>query len=163
MDRKADSVFMRQFAGVIAGFVVLTIALIFLARYIQPESEFDANPSQGVLAEKRIAPVGSVRFGDEGAAALAEAQAATADAVPAGELVIDGSAVYDGLCKTCHAAGVAGAPIPGSDLWAARLAERGVDGMVQNAINGLNAMPARGGNPSLTDAQIQAAVEFMLQ
>jgi cytochrome c5 len=163
MDRKADSVFMRQFAGVIAGFVVLTIALIFLARYIQPESEFDANPSQGVLTEKRIAPVGSVRYGDAGAAALAETQAATADAIPAGELVIDGPAVYDGLCKTCHATGVAGAPMLGSDQLAARFAERGVDGLVQNAINGLNAMPARGGNPSLTDAQIQAAVEFMLQ
>lgn len=163
MDRKADSVFMRQFAGVIAGFVVLTIALIFLARYIQPESEFDANPSQGVLAEKRIAPVGAVRYGDAGAAALAQTQAATADALPAGEVVVDGPAVYDGLCKTCHAAGVAGAPILGSDQMAARLAERGVDGLVQNAINGLNAMPARGGNPSLTDAQIQAAVEFMLQ
>ena len=163
MDRKADSVFMRQFAGVIAGFVVLTIALIFLARYMQPESEFDANPGQGVLTEKRIAPVGSVRYGDVGAAALAETQAATADAIPAGELVIDGPAVYDGLCKTCHATGVAGAPIPGSDQLAARFAERGLDGLVQNAINGLNAMPARGGNPSLTDAQIQAAVEFMLQ
>jgi len=163
MDRKADSAFMRQFAGVIAGFVVLTIALIFLARYMQPESELDANPSQGVLAEKRITPVGSVRYGYEAATALAEAQAAMAATVPAGEVVVDGAAVYDGLCKTCHAAAVAGAPIPGSELMAAREAERGLDGMVQNALNGLNAMPPRGGNPSLTDAQIQAAVEFMLQ
>jgi cytochrome c5 len=46
---------------------------------------------------------------------------------------------------------------------AARETERGLDGLVQNAVNGLNAMPPRGGNPALTDAQIQAAVEFMLQ
>jgi len=163
MDRKADSAFMRQFAGVIAGFVVLTIALIFLARYIQPESGYDANPSQRVLAEKRIVPEGSVRYGDEAAAALAEAQAAPAASAPAEDVVVDGAAVYDGLCKTCHAAGVAGAPIPGSGQFAPREAERGLDGMVQNALNGFNAMPPRGGNPALTDDQIRAAVEYMLQ
>ncbi len=163
MDRKADSAFMRQFAGVIAGFVVLTIALIFLARYIQPDSVMDANPSQGVLAEKRITPEASVRYGYEAATALAEAQAAAASPAATEDAVVDGAAVYNGLCVSCHAAAVAGAPIPGSEQFAAREAERGLDGLVQNAINGLNAMPARGGNPSLTDAQIQAAVEFMLQ
>jgi cytochrome c5 len=161
MDRKADSAFMRQFAGVIAGFVVLTIALIFLARYIQPESATDANPSQGVLAEQRIRAEGSVRYGYEAAAALAEAQAAPATSTE--EVVVDGAAVYNGLCVSCHAAGVAGAPIPGSEQFVARQTDHGLEAMVQNAINGLNAMPPRGGNPSLTDAQIQAAVEFMLQ
>ena len=163
MANKEDSAFVRQFSGVIAGFVVLTIALIFLARYMQPESEVDANPSQGVLAEQRIAPVGSVRYGEEGATALAAAQAATSEAAPAGDVVVNGPEVYGGLCKTCHDAGVAGAPIPGTEQMAARETERGLDGLVQNAINGLNAMPPRGGNPALTDEQIKASVEFMLQ
>jgi len=163
MDRNEDSTFYRQFGGVIAGFVVLTIALIFLARYLQPESVGDDNPSQGILAEQRIAPVGSVRFGEAGAAALAETQQAIAEAAPAGEVAVDGAEVYGGLCKTCHDAGVAGAPVPGSELMAAREAERGLDGLVENVINGLNVMPPKGGNPALTDEQIQAAVEFMLQ
>ena len=163
MANKEDSAFVRQFSGVIAGFVVLTIALIFLARYIQPESDLDANPSQGVLAEQRITPVGSVRYGEEGAAALAEAQAATIEAAPAGDVVVNGPEVYGGLCKTCHDTGVAEAPIPGSEQMAARETERGLDGLVQNVLNGLNAMPPKGGNPALTDEQIQAAVEFMLQ
>ena len=163
MANKEDSAFVRQFSGVVAGFVVLTIALIFLARYMQPESDFDANPSQGVLAEQRIAPVGSVRYGEAGAAALAEAQAVATETAPAGEIVVNGPEVYGGLCKTCHDTGVAEAPIPGSEQMAARVSERGVDGLVQNALNGLNAMPPRGGNPALTDEQIQAAVEFMLQ
>jgi cytochrome c5 len=162
MDHNEDRAFLRQFSGVIAGFMVLTVALIFLARYIQPESAEDANPSRGVLAEQRIAPVGSVRSGEAGAAALAEAQAAAVAAEPAGEVVVDGPAVYGGLCKTCHDAGVAGAPMPGSDQMAARMAEKGLEGLVQNAINGINAMPPKGGNPSLTAEQIQAAVEFML-
>ena len=161
MDRKEDNAFYRSFSGVLAGFVVLTIALVFLARYLQPESDVDFNPSQGILAEQRIAPLGSVRSGEAGAAALAEAQSAAVE--PVVEAAVNGSEVYGGLCKTCHDAGVAGAPIPGSDLMAAREAERGLDGLVQNVINGLNVMPPKGGNPSLTNEQIQAAVEFMLQ
>jgi len=163
MDQNSDRAFLRQFGGVIAGLAVLTIALIFLARYMQPESDEDVNPSQGILAEQRIAPVGAVRSGEEGAATLAEAQAIVREAAPAAEVVVDGPTIYGGLCKTCHDAGVAGAPVPGSEDMAARQAERGIDGMVQNALNGLNAMPPKGGDMSLNEEQLQAAVEFMLQ
>jgi len=163
MDHQDDCAFLRQFSGVIAGLLALTVALIFLARYIQPEPDADANPSQAILAEQRIQPVGAVHSGEEGAAALAEAQAATLAAVPAAaDVVVDGEAVYGGLCKTCHEAGVAGAPITASEQFTARLDEKGLDMLVANAINGLNAMPPRGGNPTLTDEQIRAAVEFML-
>lgn len=161
MDHKSDRAFIRQFSGVIAGFVVLTVALIFLARYMQPESDGSDNPNKAALAQKYTAPVGAVRSGEAGAAALAEAQAATA--APVEEVVVDGPSVYGGLCMSCHDAGVAGAPIKGSELMAAREAEKGLEMLVQNAINGLNAMPARGGNPNLTDEQVRAAVEFMLQ
>ena len=162
MDRKEDSAFLRKFAGGIVGFIILTVALIFLARQMQPEFDTDENPSRGALAEKRIAPVGSVRTGVEGTAALADTKAAATVTPTATEEVVDGATVYGGLCKACHDAGIAGAPIPGSELMAAREAERGIDGMVQNVINGLNTMPPRGGNMALTDEHIQAAVEFML-
>lgn len=162
MDSQDDRAFLRQFSGVIAGFMVLTVALIFLARFMQPEPDADANPSQAILAAQRVAPVGAVRAGEEGSAELAEAQAATVASAPAVAEVVDGAAVYDGLCKTCHEAGVAGAPLTKSDQMAARLDEKGLSNLVSNAINGLNAMPPRGGNPTLTDEQIQAAVEFML-
>ena len=74
MNHKEDRVFMRQFSGVIAAFVVLTIVLIFVARAMQPETEA-VNAGKAELAQQRIAPVGAVRYGEEGAAALAEAQA----------------------------------------------------------------------------------------
>ena len=163
MDVKSDRAFLRQFSAVIAAFMVLTVALIFLARYVEPEPEGDRNPSQAILAEKRVQPVGSVRAGEAGAEMLAQAQAAAVSAAPAEEVVVDGPTVYGGLCQTCHDAGVAGAPIKGSDVMAARLEEKGLDMLVQNAINGINAMPARGGNPALTDEQIRVAVEFMLE
>jgi cytochrome c5 len=46
---------------------------------------------------------------------------------------------------------------------ALRASEKGMASMVASAINGINVMPPRGGNPALTDEQIRAAVEFMLQ
>ena len=162
MDHQDDRAFLRQFSAVIVGFMLLTIALIFLARYMQPDPDADANPSQAILKEQRILPVGEVRYGEEGAAALAEVQAAAAAPVVEEVAIVDGEQVYGGLCKTCHDAGVAGAPLAASDQMATRLDEKGLETLVYNAINGLNAMPPRGGNPNLTDAQIQAAVEFML-
>ena len=83
MDHQDDRAFLRQFGAVIAGLLALTVALIFLARYIQPEPDANANPSQAILAEQRILPVGAVRSGEAGAAALAEAQAAALVAAPA--------------------------------------------------------------------------------
>ncbi len=163
MTQSEDHTFIRKFSGIIIGLAVLTIVLILLARNWQFESDVDANPSQKVLAEKRVSPVSSVRTGDEGAAALAEAQTAAAPApVQSAVAEVDGEAVYNGLCMTCHAAGVAGAPITGSDQMAQRLSEKGIDTLVTNAIDGINVMPPRGGNPGLTDEQIRAATEFML-
>jgi cytochrome c5 len=161
MSQSEDRNFIRQFSGIIIGLVLLTITLIFLARSLQFEPEVDVNPSQKVLSEQRISPVSSVRIGDEGAASLAEEQAVAA---PEQSVIVevDGEGVYNGLCMTCHAAGVADAPITGSDQMAQRLSEKGIDILVTNAINGLNVMPPRGGNPALTDEQIRAAVEFML-
>jgi cytochrome c5 len=162
MNHKEDRAFVRQFSGVIAAFVVLTIVLIFVARAMQPETEGDESMLDARV-EQRIAPVGAVRAGEAGAEALAEAQAAIDTGLAAEEVVIDGPGVYNGLCAACHESGAAGAPIRGSEQMAARFDEKGLEMLVSNAINGLNAMPARGGNPALTDEQIQAAVEYMLQ
>jgi cytochrome c5 len=163
MSQSEDHNFIRQFSGIIIGLVLLTIILIFVARSLQFESDVDANPSQKALAEERISPVSGVRTGDEGVAALAEAQAAAAPApAQSAAAEVNGEEVYNGLCMTCHAAGVADAPITGSDQMAQRLSEKGIDTLVTNAINGLNVMPPRGGNPGLTDEQIRAAVDFML-
>ncbi len=57
--------------------------------------------------------------------------------------------------------GAAGAPIPGTDLWAER-SQKGLEELAYNAINGINAMPAKGGRMDLSDAEVTAAVEHML-
>ncbi len=95
------------------------------------------------------------------AAAAAPAPAAPAPAASAASSA-EGKKVYDATCMVCHATGVAGAPKTGDKgAWAPRMAA-GEDTLVKHAIDGLRAMPPRGGNAKLSDAQVRAAVEHML-
>ncbi len=164
MNQNEDSAFLRKFSGIIIGLMAFTGVIIVLALSLRGEPDPNANPSQVRLAEERIAPVAGVRQGADGQAALAAAQAeAQAAPTQAESGVVDGNQVYTTVCSACHAAGVAGAPQPGSDLLAQRLADKGIEGLKISVINGLNVMPPRGGRPDLTDEQIQAAIDFMLQ
>jgi len=83
-------------------------------------------------------------------------------AAPAAGGKADGKGVYDKVCFACHVQSVAGSPKLGDKAaWAPRL-QAGTDALVQSVIKGKNAMPPKGGNPSLSDAEIRAAVDFML-
>jgi len=74
----------------------------------------------------------------------------------------NGKPLYDKVCAVCHAAAVAGAPKPGDKAaWAPRLPQ-GMDALVQSVVKGKGAMPPKAGNPALTDAEIRAAVDFMV-
>jgi len=94
------------------------------------------------------------------AAAPAAAAVAVAAAAPAG--ADPGKKLYDASCTACHAAGVAGAPKVGDKAaWAAR-ASAGVDALTASAIKGKGAMPPKGGAAAATEAEIRAAVQYML-
>jgi cytochrome c5 len=74
----------------------------------------------------------------------------------------DGKEIYNQNCAMCHAAGLANAPKLGNKAdWEPRV-KAGKDALLQAALKGKNAMPAKGGNPKLTDEQVAAAVEFMV-
>ena len=76
-------------------------------------------------------------------------------------LAADGKAVYDKTCVACHAAGVANAPKLGDKAaWAPRVAT-GRDALFASVVKGKGAMPPKGGNASIPDADIRAAVEYM--
>ena len=76
-------------------------------------------------------------------------------------LAADGKAVYEATCAMCHAAGVAGAPKFGDKAaWAPRIAT-GKPALVVSVTKGKNAMPPKGGNTALTDADIAAAVDYI--
>ncbi|HHM04445.1 MAG TPA: cytochrome c5 family protein [Gammaproteobacteria bacterium] len=92
--------------------------------------------------------------------------------VAAGSLVsgvawaADGEAVFQSTCKNCHATGVMGAPKFGSQAdWGSRIAQ-GMAVLYQHALNGFTGkkgmMPARGGRGSLSDEEVKAAVDYMV-
>jgi cytochrome c5 len=96
--------------------------------------------------EARIAPVAKI-----------EMQAGGGDGG-----VKDGKTVYNTVCAGCHGSGVMGAPKFGDKAaWAPRIAQ-GIPTLVNHAINGIRAMPARGGSASLTDEEVKGAVEYMV-
>lgn len=74
----------------------------------------------------------------------------------------DGKAVYESTCIACHATGVANAPKLGDKAaWAPRLAA-GKEGLFKSVIAGKGAMPPKAGNPKLADADIKAAIDYMV-
>lgn len=73
-----------------------------------------------------------------------------------------GKAVYDATCTVCHAGGVAGSPkIGDKTAWAPRL-QTGIEALYTSVLKGKNAMPPKGGNVGLPDADVKAAVDYMV-
>ncbi|OEY67971.1 c-type cytochrome [Marinobacter sp. X15-166B] len=104
----------------------------------------------------RIAPVGEVCLQGEDCG-MAAAPAAAESAGPR-----SGEDVYGAVCAACHSTGVAGAPVVGdAGAWASHI-DKGMETLINHAINGFNAMPAKGGCASCPDEEIQAAVEYMV-
>ena len=82
------------------------------------------------------------------------------------DMRFDGKTIFGNLCQTCHTNAATGAPvITDKAVWAPRIAQ-GMETLFTHAINGFTgskgAMPAKGGNPSLTDAQVKATVQWMV-
>ena len=74
----------------------------------------------------------------------------------------EGMRVYNTICMGCHVPGLLNAPKLGDkDAWAPRIAQ-GMDILVAHSINGFKVMPARGGNPSLSDEELRNAVAYMV-
>jgi cytochrome c5 len=156
---------------------IILIALIAHLATLSVDSAVD-NPGMSEEAiAKRLRPVGEVAMMTEeerkarAAAAkvapplppqpAASAQAAAPVQSAAGDAG-KGKTVYDSACAACHAAGVAGAPKFGDKAaWAARI-KSGMDTLYASALKGKGAMPSKGGNPGLGDAEVKAAVDYMV-
>lgn len=107
------------------------------------------------------APVAVVEAPAAAAPAPAAPAAAPVVAASAADLVI-GEKVYTATCASCHGAAVLGAPKLGDKpSWTPRIA-KGVDALHKSAIEGYKMMPPRGGNAALKDAEVKAAVDYMV-
>ena len=153
-----DREFLKTFSGLLAALVALTVVIFVVAQMVSGSGKVQNKTAQAdnEIAE-RIKPVGELVVA--GATAVANGMVSTASAG-------DGKATYDKTCGVCHAAGVAGAPKLGDKAaWAPRIAQ-GNDILYSHAIKGYQGkkgfMPAKGGNASLTDADVKAGVDYMV-
>ena len=171
---KADDIFWKEFGVILLLLFAFAVAMFIAARAIGAATMERMHSSPNSVA-MRIEPVGQVRIGDptqqsaaeavEGAMATgtAAAAASSSEVSVAAVDAAPGESVYQGLCHACHAAGLAGAPKPDdTEAWKERAA-KGLDEMLAIAIQGMGGMPPRGGNPALTDEELRAAIEFMLE
>ena len=161
--------------------VVLIIAIVLLASFAACTHEVgaDSKATSPVETAMRIAPVARLVVEDgrapasastpAGAAPVKTATAALpakiAAATPAAAMA-DGKSTYSQACGVCHATAVAGAPKFGDKAaWAPRIAQ-GSATLHDHAIKGYQGkagmMPAKGGNAALGDADVKAAVDYMV-
>ncbi|MFZ2844305.1 c-type cytochrome [Psychrobacter sp.] len=105
----------------------------------------------------RIQPVGKVCFEDDEVCDVT----ARSSGPSAGDGPREGKAVYNAVCQTCHASGLLGSPMLGdAGAWGPRIAQ-GAETLYTHAINGYNAMPAKGG-ADIPDEEVQNAVDYMV-
>lgn len=140
----------KQLIAVVAGFfLVIIIGIILLVTYATSSKLTGAGTeSQSPEAvAQRIQPVAE--------------QGYTLKDTNAPKVLQTGEAIYNTTCAACHGTGAAGAPKFGdAGAWGARIAQ-GFDTLVQHATQGIRAMPAKGGNPDLSDVEVARAVAYM--
>lgn len=140
----------KQLVVAVAGFfLVIVLGIILLVTFVTSASTTGAG-TDGQSAEviaARIRPISDEGF------TLRDANAP--------RVLLSGAAVYAATCAACHDSGMAGSPKVGDPgAWATRLAQ-GYDTVLKHAIEGIRAMPAKGGNPDLDDLEVARAVVFM--
>ena len=130
----------------VSGIVIAIAVIYFLIKLAGSGSFADVNQSSEAATQTRIQPAGQFALGD---------------GIPVGKR--KGEQIFNKICIQCHAAdsSVPNAPkIENNDDWAPRIGQ-GFDTLFQHALNGFNAMPAKGGAADLTDQELKRAITYM--
>ncbi len=136
-------------AAVAAFFLVTVLGIILLVEFVTTTKLTGAgtNSQAPEAIAERLRPLADAGF------VLKDANAP--------KVLLAGDAVYTANCAACHTSGAAGAPKLGDAAgWAARIGQ-GYDLLVKHAVEGIRAMPAKGGNPDLDDVEVARAVVYM--
>lgn len=132
---------------VILAFIVPIIVIVLLVKLVTASSHMgsgsDAQTEEAIA--NRIKPVASFHLVDANAPKVFKT----------------GQQVFESTCTACHTAGVAGAPKLGDKAAWAPFIKAGYEDMIKNAIHGVGAMPPKGGNPSLSDFEVERAVVYI--
>lgn len=132
---------------VVIGTLVGAIIIITFATTKSKTVDEPAKVVEKTQVEEKVQPVAQVKVADNSA--------------PQENAIISGEKISQVNCILCHGAGVMGAPkIGDATQWEARIAQ-GKEKLINHAIQGINMMPAKGGNSALSDEEVAAAVIWM--
>jgi len=166
MSKDEDQIFLQNFIIIIVMMLGLICLFIILSQILGSNEQSIAR-DRAIVLINQTQPIGRVRYnavsdqGEAEATTLANQNSEAAEIDP-------GKRVYDTLCTSCHSTGLPNVPQLGSVTdWVDRIAqgelllyERAIVGYTGNS--GM-VMPAKGGNPSLSDDEIRAAVDYMVE
>jgi cytochrome c5 len=134
--------------AVVLAFVVPIAIIVLLTQFLTLGIKVDRNSpmmSPESIAE-RLRPAGQVVFASAGGGT---------QAAKSGEEVVKAA------CAACHATGALNAPKIGDNAAWGKVAAQGLDTLIEHAVKGIRQMPARGGNPALSDLEIARAIVYM--
>jgi len=136
----------RVVAMIVGALVGFPIFVYLVVKIFSSGSGVDLsqNTMSGEAVAARLQPVGLVKIVEGG---------------PPGSR--SGKVVFEAVCISCHGAGLLNSPKFGdAAAWGPRIA-KGYETLWTHAIQGFNAMPAKGGSPDLTDDEVKRAVAYM--
>lgn len=137
--------FVASLLAILAVVYVLVSSLINTFNRNSTKGEMDNTMKVAAVADN-LKPVGA---------------SATSDAPIAGAAGRPGKELYAAVCQACHTTGILEAPKLGDKAaWEAR-ATNGLDGLIATAANGKGSMPARGGDPSITDGELKEVILYI--
>lgn len=135
--------------SVVLGLVAPLIAIVLILSLVNSiqggQVDVDAPEVADKVVLKNIAPVAKLAAVDPNAPRVERT----------------GEEVFEAVCTSCHTSGALGAPrINNRGDWASRIAQ-GYNKLIEHAINGIRQMPARGGDPDISDIEIARTVAYM--
>ena len=132
---------------IVLSFVIPIAIIILLVNMVASGTKVGAGSDSlsNEAVAKRIAPVAGFELVDANAPKVFKT----------------GEQVFAAVCTACHTAGVAGAPKVGDNAAWAPFITAGYDAMMNVALHGKGGMPAKGGNPTLSDYEVARAVVYM--
>jgi cytochrome c5 len=145
---------------VLLSFIVPVIGIIMLAKFVTGEKNVQPAGSSATSAEiisERLRPIGQVWIAGETPPPGAEPVAVVA----AVKTEKGGEEIYKQVCAACHTTGALNAPKFGDAAAWGKLIPRGLDDLTKSAIAGVRQMPAKGGNPALSDTEVKRSVAYL--
>ena len=166
---KRDQKFFDMYSVVIGALAIFALAIFVVAMKMSAMTQgiYTADTEEyRATVNERLKPFGHVYLPGEELTAGEPQVSPVEEAAPV-SAALSGAQVYNKACNVCHGNGIGGAPMLNNAAdWEARVAQGG-DILKEHAIKGFGGstgyMPPKGGNASLSDEEVHAAVDFMIE